>query len=78
MIPAGTFLKVSVGGDHACAIKTDNSVVCWVTTRADRRRRLPAHSKTSRPATRTRAPIRMVDGSVVCWGDNNSVSQRSR
>ena len=27
--PEGTFSAVSVGGDHACAIKVEGNVVCW-------------------------------------------------
>jgi hypothetical protein len=29
MPPSGTFLQVSVGGQHSCAIRTDKTVACW-------------------------------------------------
>ena len=28
-VPAGTYTQVAVGGDHACAVRTDGTLACW-------------------------------------------------
>jgi alpha-tubulin suppressor-like RCC1 family protein len=27
--PAGRFVQMEIGGDHACAIRADGTVACW-------------------------------------------------
>lgn len=28
-MPEGTFTKIAIGGEHACAIRTDGTIACW-------------------------------------------------
>ncbi|MBL8678381.1 MAG: hypothetical protein JNK05_04415 [Myxococcales bacterium] len=76
--------KLSVGADHACAVRTDGSVICWGT---GGRTQLGDGGTTGRntPVTvsglsnvvelslgDTRSCARRMDGQWLCWGSNSN------
>jgi alpha-tubulin suppressor-like RCC1 family protein len=79
-VPAGTFRAVAAAFEHACAIRTDDRVVCWGDNSAGQ-----APAGPSADSFRSVAVAQGLgaglgggftcgvrsDGRVVCWGDNS-------
>jgi hypothetical protein len=67
-----TFVSVSAGGVHACAVRTDSTVACWGAGRA------PDNYGQATPPAGTFASVSAgtwhtcgvkTDGTIACWGD---------
>lgn len=74
---AGGFTAVAAGYQHACAIRTDGSLVCWGSG---------GHGETDAPAGTYRSvtahdnltcATRLIDDSAICWGWKAAAWQRS-
>lgn len=74
---AGGFTAVAAGYRHACAIRTDGSLVCWG---------VGGHGETDAPDGAYRSvtaggsltcATRLVDGSAACWGWKAAAWQQS-
>jgi alpha-tubulin suppressor-like RCC1 family protein len=70
MPPEGTFLQISVGGEHSCGIRTDKTVACWGLNSEDQ----------ATPPQETFLQISAghwhncgvkTDHTLACWGSNN-------
>ena len=67
---AGNYKAVTAGANHTCAIRLDDSVVCWGSN-DDGATEAPAGSfKTIASGYHHSCAIRL-DDSVVCWGSND-------
>jgi len=77
--PSGTFRSVSVGANHACAVKTDGTVACWGagTQDSDCTALEDPNCRQSRPPAGTFAQVSVgslhscamtADRKVKCWG----------
>src|SRR5262249_12732761 len=69
--PAGTFVQVSAGATHACAVSSTGSIACWGTN-AFGESTPPPGSFTEVTAGQFHSCGLKVDGSVVCWGSGPS------
>jgi hypothetical protein len=66
--PSGTFVQVSVGSEHACAVRaTDGSLVCWGSN-GQGESTPPAGAFTEVTAGENHSCAIRLDGTVVCWG----------
>lgn len=69
--PSGTFTKVAVGDQHACAIRADGRLLCWGTDGDGRAPPGPSQdtfvdvSAGSKHTCAVRS-----DGKMLCWGDD--------
>jgi hypothetical protein len=68
-IPAGTFLHVSVGGVHSCAVRTDRTVACWGAN-PDGQAAAPAGTFAEVSAGDRHSCGLRTDGTLACWGFN--------
>lgn len=70
--PAGRFIRVAVGQQHACGIRDDGRLACWGTAGAVANGP-PAGRFTAVDAGYDHScAIRADEETVVCWGDNDS------
>ena len=68
--PAGTFKTVSAGSSHSCAIRGDDTAVCWGANSSGKAADAPAGTfKTVSAGDSHSCGIRS-DDTAVCWGDN--------
>ena len=68
-VAAGGFKAVSAGSSHSCAIRSDDTIVCWG---FDGQRRTDAPTggfKAVSAGSEHSCGIR-IDDSIICWGDN--------
>ena len=71
--PRGDFQRVSAGGGHNCALKTDSSIICW--GRNDHGQATPPVGNFQQVSAGGRHTCGLkIDGSVVCWGSNHAFS----
>ena len=68
--PDGLFTSVSVGGRHACGVRTDGTVVCWGEHEYGQATPPPAGGFTSISVGGRHACGVRTDGTVVCWGED--------
>ena len=64
--PVGTFSQVGVGGDHACGVRTDGTVVCWGALYNEA---MPAGTFSQISASWSYSCGVRTDGTLACWGD---------
>ena len=69
--PSGEFLSVSAGREHSCAVRTDQSIVCWGDNQAGQTDS-PSGEFLSVSAGYKHSCAMRTDQSAVCWGDNTS------
>ncbi len=70
-VPAGTFTSVSLGGLHACAVRTDATLACWGTnTFAPGASVAPPGTFRSVSAGNENSCGLRTDGTLACWGDD--------
>jgi alpha-tubulin suppressor-like RCC1 family protein len=67
----GTFKKVSCGRRHSCAIRTDDTAVCWGLNDQGQSNAPVGMFKDVSAGTDFSCGIRLDDG-VVCWGKNSA------
>jgi hypothetical protein len=85
--PSGPFASVSVGGCHACGLKVDGTAACWGCNRTFRldsdgkaifydsgQAVAPAGQFTAVSAGACHSCGVKTDGTVACWGCNESIS----
>jgi alpha-tubulin suppressor-like RCC1 family protein len=68
--PAGTFIEVSTGTSHACAIRTDGQLACWGSNTSGQSV-APAGAFSQVVSGNAHSCARMTTNTVVCWGDNS-------
>ncbi|HEX5101257.1 MAG TPA: choice-of-anchor Q domain-containing protein [Polyangiaceae bacterium] len=68
--PSGTFTSVAFGENHVCAIRTDESVACWMTVPdLDRGQASPPSGTFLAIAAGAQATCGLrTDGTLACWG----------
>jgi alpha-tubulin suppressor-like RCC1 family protein len=66
----GTYLQVSAGLYHTCAVRSDRTLVCWGHNVWGSRRLPPAASRRSAPAYVHSCGLR-TDGTLACWGNHD-------
>lgn len=79
-IPGITAKRIVVGFDHACAITTNDTTLCWGSARFSDGGRLHRHPPTEMPSLAGATAIALGDdhdcaivrGRTLCWGINNS------
>ena len=68
-MPAGFFVDVSVGAQHACAVETSGGVECWGDDFYGQSN-APVSVFTQATAGGLHSCGIDLLGNVVCWGDN--------
>jgi len=73
-VPAGAYTQVAVGGDHACAVRTDGTLACWGIDESGQVSGMPP-APAGRQFTQVSAGLvhtcaLLDDGSIQCWGSN--------
>ena len=69
--PAGGFIAISAGGFHSCAIRADNTAVCWGDNRFGKADAPPGQYTAIAAGGAHTCGIR-TDNTAVCWGANVS------
>ncbi|MDB4881255.1 MAG: repeat domain protein [Gemmatimonadetes bacterium] len=70
--PAGKFVDVALGRFHACAIRTDGSLVCWGRAASRPPTNLPGRYKRLALSDYASCAIR-DDGALTCWSEFDGV-----
>ena len=69
LVPSGTFIAVSSGDSHHCALKTDRTLACWQSGRKGRSLSYaPAGEFSDIAAGHSHSCALRLVGSIVCWG----------
>ncbi len=70
MPPNGTFLQISVGGEHSCGIRTDQTVTCWGLN-SENQATPPQGKFLQISAGHWHNCGVKTDHTLACWGSNN-------
>ena len=67
--PPASFKAVSAGGDHSCAIRTDDTITCWGHNGSGQVDAPTGSFKAVSAGEYHSCGIR-IDNTITCWGDN--------
>lgn len=74
--PGGTFVSVSAGDEHSCALTADGSIVCWGCQTPGSEGACdvpPGHTFTHVQAGAKNTCALTNDHEIICWGSNSSL-----
>jgi hypothetical protein len=67
--PGGTFRQVSVGGNHACGLKSNGTIACWGDNSSGQLN-APSGAFNQISTEGFHTCGLKSDGTLICWGDN--------
>jgi alpha-tubulin suppressor-like RCC1 family protein len=68
--PAGTFVQVSAGYAHTCAVKSDGTLACWGYNGDEQATPPPGTFVQVDTGIEHSCGVRS-NGTIICWGDNH-------